>query len=81
MEKWYITENFQILYFWRVASGLSINILLNLLLIPKYGIQGAAFAILISQIVAAYLFDFFNHKTRKVFYMKTKSLFFCIGEL
>lgn len=77
--KWYIIENLQILYFWRVFFGMVINIILNLILIPKYGIQGAAYAILISQVVAAYLFDLFNNKTRKIFYMKTKALILGIG--
>jgi O-antigen/teichoic acid export membrane protein len=77
--KWYISENLQILYFWRVFCGMIINIILNLILIPKYGINGAAYSILASYTVAAYLFDMFNYKTRKVFYMKTKSLLLGLG--
>jgi O-antigen/teichoic acid export membrane protein len=72
--KWFLTENLQILAFWRVFSGMIINILLNILLIPKYGIQGAAVATLLSYFTAALLFDLFTTKTRKVFFMKLNSL-------
>ena len=72
--KWFLTENLQILAFWRVFSGMIMNILLNILLIPKYGIQGAAVATLLSYFTAALLFDLFTTKTRKVFFMKLNSL-------
>ena len=41
--------------------------------VSKYGIVGAAIGTVLSQMVAAYLFDLFNPKTRSVFWMKTKS--------
>lgn len=72
--KWFIAENLQMLSFSRTFYGVLTNVILNFILIPKYGVQGAAFATLSSQVVAAYIFDLFNHKTRKMFYMKTKSL-------
>ena len=71
--KWFVAENLQMLSFWRTFNGMIINIILNIFLIPKYGIQGAAIATLVAQIMAAYLFDVFNYKTRNMFYMKTKS--------
>jgi len=74
--KWFVSENLQMLSFWRTFYGMLSNIILNIFLIPKYGIQGAAIATLISQIIAAYLFDLFNYKTRNMFFMKTKSLLF-----
>ena len=51
------------------------NIILNIILIPSYGIKGAAIATLFSQIVAAYIFDISSDKTRLMFIMKTKSIF------
>ena len=72
--KWYINENFQKLSFWRTFYGMIINVILNFILIPKYGIIGAAFATLISQAMAAYFFDAFNKETRIMFFMKTKTL-------
>lgn len=74
--KWFISENLQILSFWRTFYGMLINVILNIFLIPQHGIQGAAIATLISQIIAAYLFDLFNCKTRSMFFMKTRSLLF-----
>jgi O-antigen/teichoic acid export membrane protein len=71
---WFITENQQMLSFWRTFAGMLINVLFNFLLIPKYGLIGAAISTLIGQFVAAYLFDLFHIKTRLMFVMKTKSL-------
>lgn len=50
-----------------------INVVLNFVLIPRYGVQGAAVATLAANFMAAFLFDFFNKKTKKVFYMKLKA--------
>ena len=72
--KWFMIENLQILSFWRTFYGMSINIVLNFLLIPKYGIQGAAIATLAANLVAAFIFDYFNKVTRPIFYMKLQAL-------
>jgi len=74
--KWFIIENLQMLTLQKTFYGMITNIILNFILIPKYGIQGAAFATLVSQATSAYVTDFFYIKTRKVFYMKSKSIFF-----
>lgn len=74
--KWFIAENLQMLSFWRTFYGMVSNVILNFILIPKYGIQGAAISTLASQVIVTYISDFFNKKTRKMFYMKTKSLLF-----
>jgi O-antigen/teichoic acid export membrane protein len=73
--KWYLTENLQKLLFWRSFYGMLVNIGLNIILIPSYGIKGAALATLFSQIVAAYIFDISSDKTRLMFIMKTRSIF------
>lgn len=70
---WYLTENLQMMAFNRTLLGAVVNILANLLLIPAYGIVGAAIGTVLSQMAAAYLFDFLHPKTRKNFWMKTKS--------
>ena len=72
--KWFLAENLQNLGFMRTVIGMIINILLNLILIPTYGILGAAVATIFSQAFAAYFFDLIHVKTRKTFLMKTKSL-------
>lgn len=71
--RWYLSENLQKFAFTRTLSGAFINILANFLLIPEYGVQGAALGTLLSQMAAAYLFDFLHPKTRAVFWLKSKS--------
>ena len=72
-EKWFVTENLQMLSFWRTFIGMLINVILNFFLIPKYGIEGAAFATIAANFFAAFLFDLFHKKTKKIFFMKLKA--------
>ncbi|TRX13389.1 flippase [Flavobacterium gawalongense] len=58
------------------VQGLLLNVILNLVLIPKYGINGAAVATLISQFYASYLYYVFFKKTRHIFLLQTKSILF-----
>lgn len=71
---WLVNENLQRLSFYRSLIGVIVNIILNFLFIPRYGIQGAAFTTLFSQFAATYLFDLFHPKTRHNFVMKTKAI-------
>ena len=71
--KWFIAENLQSYAFYRTLSGAILNVILNILLIPKYNIIGATIATLLSQAMAAYFFDAFSSKTRRVFLMKSKA--------
>jgi len=73
---WYISENLQRYAFYRTAIGASINVILNLILIPIFGLIGAATATVIAQSMAALFFDVLTKKTRIVFYMKLKTLYF-----
>jgi O-antigen/teichoic acid export membrane protein len=68
-----ITENFTKLSFFRTLIGMVINVILNLVLIPKYGIIGAAYATLISYSVAVFSIILFP-KARKQFSMMMKSI-------
>jgi O-antigen/teichoic acid export membrane protein len=58
----------------RTIIGAMTNIVLNLLLIPRYGIAGAAAATLIAQVIATYVADAFYTQTRGLFMMKTRAL-------
>ena len=69
-----ITENYTKISFARTATGMIINIGLNIILIPIYGIKGAAIATLISY-TAATFFILFIPKTRKQVGMMIKSIF------
>ena len=72
--KWFIAENRQLMSFQRTALGAVANIMLNLWLIPIYGVVGAAIATVFSQAAAAWFFDVFQTATRKIFLMKTKAM-------
>ncbi|MCP4953672.1 MAG: flippase [Proteobacteria bacterium] len=72
--KWFLAENRQVLSFQRTALGAAVNVLLNFLLIPNFGYIGAAVSTVISQAMAALLFDAVQPVTRGMFLMKIKSM-------
>lgn len=76
--QWLISENFVYIAFFRNLVGSIGNVLLNILLIPKLGIQGAAIATLIAWMLSSFLFDFILPKTRTMFRMKMQALTFNI---
>jgi O-antigen/teichoic acid export membrane protein len=63
----------KILY--RTIFGAVSNVLLNIILIPSYGIIGAAVATLISQFAANYFYDLFDSTSRQLLGIKNKALF------
>lgn len=73
-EKWFLSENLTKQLFHRTLAGAVLNVALNLLLIPRYDIQGAAISTFFSQFTVGYLYDALNKKTRISFVMKTKSV-------
>lgn len=73
--KWIVVENKTKIEFYRNFFGVIINIVLNLIFIKKFGIMGAAYASLITYIIAYYIFDIFLKETRKMFIIKSKALF------
>jgi len=70
-----ITENFTKLSFFRSLIGMIINVILNLVFIPKFGIIGAAYATLISYSIAVFSIILFP-KAKKQFFMMMKSILF-----
>ncbi len=69
------TENLTKKSFYRTLLGAVLNVVLNLILMPKYGIKGAAFATLLGQFTANYAYDFFDRDLYHQLKMKTKSIF------
>lgn len=65
--KWFVAEELQKLFLVRTMTGLVVNFILNLILIPKYGVLGAAIATLISVIFANVLSYLFNKKLWPLF--------------
>ncbi|MGL6115420.1 MAG: flippase [Cetobacterium sp.] len=59
--------------FYKTLGGLFINMGLNLYLIPRYGIYGAAWATGITQIFTMFLFDLFIREYREQFVIQLKS--------
>jgi O-antigen/teichoic acid export membrane protein len=74
--KYLVAENLEIYAMYRSILGAIINITLNWYLIPIYGIKGAAFATLITQIFVAYLFLFCFQSTRYNFWTVTSAFTF-----
>lgn len=76
---WFIVENKPMLVLERTALGALLNIVLNLVLIPKYGVEGAAFSTLISQFFATWGADLIHKNTRELFFMKLKAFNFILS--
>lgn len=69
-----ITSNQRILLYTTIISAI-LNIFLNFLLIPLYGIKGSAFATVIAQFSSLFLFNLFFLSTKKIFFIQLKSLY------
>ena len=74
--KWLIINNLQHLVMYREVSGALINIVLSIKFIPIFGISGAAYSTIIAILASSYLFDYFDKRTRPMFWQKTEALLF-----
>jgi PST family polysaccharide transporter len=74
---WYIKEGTKglLIQLKRTSIGAVINILLNIILIPKYNALGAAIATIIAYSYVGYFSNIFNKETIEIFRMQTRSLF------
>jgi O-antigen/teichoic acid export membrane protein len=72
--KWFIIENLNKVYLYRSIMGVICNVVLNIIFIPRFGINGAALATLISYSIQSYFSNLIFRKTRKLFIIQTKSL-------
>jgi O-antigen/teichoic acid export membrane protein len=73
--KWYISEGLQKYLTINTVAGAILNIVLNVFLIPKYGIYGAALATVMSQALASYVMSLMFQRTRPNFVQLTRSVF------
>lgn len=73
--KYLISENLQLKNFFRTLVGAVSNIVLNLILIPIHGIEGAAIATLLAHVFANYVYDIFDFKMHGQLLMKLKVFF------
>lgn len=73
---WYVTEGLVRLTLYRTAAGALANVLLNLVLIPRYQSMGTAIATVVSYGLATVLANALSSKTRGIFILQLKSLAF-----
>jgi O-antigen/teichoic acid export membrane protein len=67
--KYLVAENYTRISFFRTLIGCIVNVILNITLIPKYGINGAAIATVISYFVATFFIVFITKTNRQVILM------------
>ena len=75
-DKWFYIENKSSILTIKVIIGAISNIVLNIILIPLFGIKGAAIATIISYAISVLLSDLFFKSMNQLFWMKIKALFF-----
>jgi len=73
---WDVSENLTKLALLRTASGAVLNVILNLVLIPKFSIVGAAVATVISQAFSAVILNSISARTRVIFFKQVQSALF-----
>jgi O-antigen/teichoic acid export membrane protein len=61
-----VVFNQQKKFFWIVISGAVLNVILNLILIPKYSLYGAAMTSLIAKLLMFFLFFIFTSKLIRI---------------
>ncbi|WP_330110907.1 flippase [Methylophaga thalassica] len=72
--KWFMLENLQRFTLINTSVGAILNVVMNFILIPRFGVVGAAYATLISYGVAAYLMNSVWKVSRFNFLMLSRSL-------
>lgn len=72
--RWFLAENLQRMMFYRTLAGCLVNVALNLVLIPRFGALGAAWASVAAQAVAALLMNALYARTRPIFFMQLRAL-------
>jgi Na+-driven multidrug efflux pump len=71
---WLVAENLQRLYPVRIFASLCTSVVLNLVLIPRWGIKGAAVATVTAQFVSSTIVYIFNSRTRLMVTMQLRAL-------
>lgn len=70
-----IIENYLMKSLYRTGLGAISNVILNLMLITKYGIVGAAISTLLAQFIANYFYDLLDKNLRYNFILKTRAFY------
>lgn len=77
--KWYVTENLQSLGAYKLVLCAVLNIILNIVLIKQYSLQGAAYATIISYSIAGYFGNLLHKKTIINFKIQTLAIINCFN--
>jgi len=72
---WFVNAGLLRYSMYQTFAGAAINVAGNFLLIPHYGVVGAAIATVASYAVSAVLVNAIFKKTRKIFFMQIKAFF------
>lgn len=72
--RWFIAEGLQKFTLYRTLAGCLVSVVLNILLIPRFGAVGSAFASITAQAVASLLFNACLRRTRPIFRMQINGL-------
>lgn len=72
--RWYLYANLQNLALYRTLIGACLNIILNIILIPKYQLMGAAYATLAAIATSNVLFNAFSTHTQQIFMMQVRAI-------
>jgi len=73
---WTLNEGLMKLSLQRTVIGAVANVALNLLMIPKIGVIGAAIATLVAQALSACILNRFDSRTRRIFSLQMQALVF-----
>lgn len=73
---WDAAENLMLLSLKRTLIGAVVNIILNVIFIPLYSSIGAAISAVVSYAFSTFLSNFFNHKSRPIFFLQAESMLF-----
>jgi polysaccharide transporter, PST family len=73
---WNINEGLTVLYFKRTALGAASNVILNLILIPRFGGLGAAVATVVSYAAAGVFANVLDVRTRGIFWLQLRAFAF-----
>ncbi len=71
---WLINERLQKVQVARTFITAAVNILLNIILVPKYGALGAAWATLIAYTYPGFLANILDKRTRTIFFLEIASI-------
>ena len=74
LRRWLVAEDLTVFSLWTAISGAIASIVFNLLLVPRFGMMGAAWTMVISSAISGYLICLFLPRLRPLFRQLTIAL-------